>query len=106
LRQARLSLIIVTVLVIFSLAVSAGNFWYSRVESSGSFAIIFLRRAISAVNLGMCYIFPLGLYFDDLSWFIGYGRIPLFHVFWYLIYGTGLFFLSIRILGKRGVLAR
>jgi len=68
--------------------------------------MIFLRRAFSVVNLGLSFIFPLGLYFDDLSWFIAYSRIPFFHIFWYLIYGTGLFFLSMVVLSKRGVLAR
>ena len=105
-RQARLTLGAVAILLIFSLAVSAGNFWFSRTDFSGSFAMIFLRRALSAVNLGLSFIFPLGLYLDDLSWFIGYGRIPPFHVLWYLLYGAGLYFLSVRVLGKRGVLAR
>ena len=105
-RQTRLALIIVTILLVFSLVLSAGNFWFSQTDFSGSFAVVFLRRALSAVNLGLSFVFPLGLYFDDLSWFIGYGRIPLFHVLWYIIYGAGLFLLSVKILGKRGVLAR
>lgn len=106
LKQARLTLTVITILLVFSLAVSAGNFWCSQTDFSGSFAMVFLRRALSAVNMALGFIFPLGLYFDDLSWFIGYGSIPLLHILWYLIYGTALFFVSVKVLNKRGVLMR
>ena len=105
-RQARLILTVVTILLMFSLAISAGNFWFSQTDFSGSFAMIFLRQAVSMINMVLGFIFPLGLFFDDLSWFIEYGRIPLLHILWYLIYGTGLFLLSVKVLAKRGVLAR
>jgi len=68
--------------------------------------MIFLRQALSAVNMVLGFIFPLGLYFDDLAWFIGYGRIPPLHVLWYLFYAIVLFLLSVKVLRKRGVLAR
>ena len=106
LRQARLTLIVVTILLIFSLAVSAGNLWCSHTDFSGSFAMIFLRRALSAVNMCLGFIFPLGLFIDDISWFVGYGRIPFLHILWYLFYGTAFYFLSVVVLNKRGVLAR
>ena len=105
-RQARLTMTVVTILLVFSLAVTTANFWFSQTDFSGSFAMIFLRQAVSALSMCLNFIFPLGLYFDDLSWFIGYGRIPLFHVLWYLLYAAGLFLLSVKALGKRGVLAR
>jgi len=105
-RQGRLTLTVVTILLIFSLAITVGNFWFSQIDFSGSFAMIFLRRALSAVNQVLAFVFPFGLYLDDLSRFIGYGRIPLPHVLWYLFYAAGLFFLSVKVLRKYGVLAR
>jgi ABC-type transport system involved in multi-copper enzyme maturation permease subunit len=105
-RQTRPALIIVTVLLICSLAVFAGDFWCSRIGLSGSFAMIFLRRALSMTNRVLSVVFPLGLYFEDLSWFIGYGHIPPLHLLWYPLYGAGLFFASIRVLQKQGVLMR
>jgi ABC-type transport system involved in multi-copper enzyme maturation permease subunit len=105
-RQARLTLITVCILLIFSLAASLGNFLFSRIDFPGTYAMIFFRRALSVVNAALGFIFPLGLYFEDLSWFIEFGRIPPFHIFWYLLYGTGLFFFSVMVLAKRGVLAR
>jgi ABC-type transport system involved in multi-copper enzyme maturation permease subunit len=105
-RQPRTAMIIVAVLLVVSLGLTVGNFWVSQNDISGSFAMIFLRRALSGVNRVMIFIFPLGLFFEDLLWFVGYGRIPLFHILWYLIYDMALFIGAVVILGKRGVLAR
>jgi ABC-type transport system involved in multi-copper enzyme maturation permease subunit len=105
-RQPRTGMIIVAVLLVVSLGLTVGNFWFSQNDISGSFAMIFLRRALSGLNRIMAFIFPLGLFFEDILWFVGYGRIPPFHIFWYLIYDMVLFAGAVVTLGKRGVLAR
>jgi len=105
-KQARITLIIITILLVFSLAVSVADFMFSRIQFPHSYAMIFFRRMLSVVNMVLRFVFPLGLYFEGISWFVGFGRIPSFHIFWYLIYGTGLFFLSVKILAWRGVLTR
>jgi ABC-type transport system involved in multi-copper enzyme maturation permease subunit len=105
-RQARTAMIVMVILLIVSFGLAVGNFWFSQNDISGSFALIFLRRALSGSSKAIAFIFPLGLFFEDLLWFVEYGHIPLFHIFWYLIYGAALFTGTTTILGKRGVLAR
>ncbi|GHV40103.1 hypothetical protein AGMMS49546_13340 [Spirochaetia bacterium] len=105
-RQTRLGMIAVVMLLIFSIAVSTGNFWFSRNDISGSFALIFFRQALSLTNRVMGFIFPLGLYFNDLSWFIEYGHIPWYHILWYPVYGIFLFWAAVRVMKKRGVMVR
>jgi hypothetical protein len=105
-RQVRIAVMVVTILLVFSLAASAGNLWFSQNDVSGSFALIFLRRAVSAANGILSFVFPLGLFIDDLFRFMEYGRIPPLHILWYVVYGAALFLSAVKILGRLGVLMR
>jgi ABC-type transport system involved in multi-copper enzyme maturation permease subunit len=105
-RQTRLALILASIILLFSLAVSAGNFWFSLNDASGSFELIFFRKALSMVNRFLSMIFPLGFYLDDISRFIAYGNIPLWHIIFYLVYGFVAFPATIGIMHRRGVIRR
>jgi ABC-type transport system involved in multi-copper enzyme maturation permease subunit len=105
-RQTRLALILASIILLFSLAVSVGNFWFSLNDTSGSFEFILFREALSLANRFLGMVFPLGLYLDDLSQFVAYGNIPLWHGIFYLVYGFAVFPATASIMHRRGVIIR
>ena len=105
-RQARTAITVVVSLVLLSMALFAGQFMLSRSGLGGSFFVVFLRTAVAALEAVFRYLFPLGLFFDDLVRYESYGALGGLSVGYYPVYGVAFFLLSIWVMRRRGVAAR
>ena len=97
---------VIVSLVLVSIALFAGQFVLSRSGLGGSFFVVFLRTAVTHLNAVFRYLFPLGRFFDDLVRYESYGAIGTLSVAYYPVYGALFILVSIRIMRRRGVMAR
>ena len=104
--QERTATAVAVLLLLLSLASFAGDLFLAQYESGASLFVVFLRSLLSRFNRVFRFVFPLGLFLDDLVRYEGTGVLPAAHVAWYAAY-AGLFTLAaMRVLRLRGVAAR
>jgi ABC-type transport system involved in multi-copper enzyme maturation permease subunit len=105
-RQERAATIVTVALLLGSLAAFAGDLILSRGAWGGSFFLVFLRSLLSGFDAVFRFVFPLGLFLDDLVRYEGYGAIPATHLAWYALYGAAFIAAAVAALRRRGVSVR
>ncbi len=105
-RQERAATIVAVALLLCSLAAFAGDLILSKVEWGASFFIVFLRSLLSGFNSVFRFVFPVGLFLDDLVRYESYGAVPAAHLAWYALYGAAFIAGAVAALRQRGVSVR
>ncbi len=104
--QERTATAVAVLLLLLSLASFAGDLFLAQYESGASLFVVFLRSLLSRFNMVFRFVFPLGLFLDDLVRYEGTGALPAAHIAWYAAYACLFTLAAIRVLRLRGVAAR
>ena len=105
-RHERTATAVAVLLLLLSLAAFAGDLFLTQYESAASFFVVFLRSLLSTFNRVFRFVFPLGLFLDDLVRYESYGAVPALHVVWYPLYAAAFALAAIGALRRRGVSVR
>jgi ABC-type multidrug transport system permease subunit len=105
-RQERTATALAVLLLLLSLASFAGDLFLAQYESGASLFVVFLRSLLSRFSLAFRWVFPLGLFLEDLVRYEGTGAFPPAHVAWYAAYACLFTLAAVRVLRLRGVAAR
>jgi hypothetical protein len=105
-RQERAATVVVASLLLLSLAAFGGDFVLANLDPGASFFVVFLRAMLSGFDSALRFVFPLGLFLDDVVRVASFGSVPLLHAAWYPLYAAAFAAAAVATIRGKGVAAR
>jgi hypothetical protein len=78
----------------------------ANLDPGASFFVVFLRAMLSAFDSALRWLFPLGLFLDDVVRAASFGSVPLLHAAWYPLYAAAFAAAAVATIRAKGVAAR